>query len=150
MGDACILLGSSSQGAAVTRVRQIDQGPLAELESRYRALSAELAEIGFVARGSVIRATTTCSTKSCRCHTDPARRHGPYWQWSRSEGGVTRTRRLSATEAELYLGWIANRRRAEEILRELEALSEQVAEALLHQEAAGEAPRPRRRPAGTG
>lgn len=103
----------------------------AELSARYRALAAELAAIGFVARGSVISATTTCSSKGCHCQTDPARRHGPYWQLSRSSGGTTRTRRLSEAEARLYQEWIANRRRAEAILNELEELSVQAAESLL-------------------
>ncbi len=91
-----------------------------ELIERYRALAAELAEIGFIARGSVIRPTTTCSSKGCHCRTDPARRHGPYWQWSQSAGGTTRTTRLSEVEARLYREWIANRREAERILAELE------------------------------
>jgi len=102
-----------------------------DLQARYRALAAELAEIGFVARGSVIATTTTCSSKGCHCRTDPARRHGPYWQWSRSVDGVTRTTRLSEAEAVLYRVWVANRRRAEQILAELEELSVQVAPVLL-------------------
>jgi hypothetical protein len=108
-----------------------DPGPSPELTARYRALAVELAGIGFVARGSVISATTTCSSKGCHCHTDPARRHGPYWQLSRSSGGTTRTRRLSEAEAALYQTWIANRRRAEGILEALEELSGQAAEAIL-------------------
>jgi hypothetical protein len=108
-----------------------DPEPSVELTARYRALAAELAGIGFVARGSVIAATTTCSSKGCRCQTDPARRHGPYWQLSRSSGGTTRTRRLSEAEAQLYQAWIANRRRAEEILDELEELSVQAAASIL-------------------
>jgi hypothetical protein len=110
----------------------------AELEARYRALAAQLALIGFIARGSVVAATTTCSSKGCHCHTDPARRHGPYWQLSRSSGGTTRTRRLSEAEAELYQGWITERHRAEAILDELEELSAQAAAILSH--AAGEPP----------
>jgi hypothetical protein len=111
-----------------------DPEPSVELTARYRAVAAELAGIGFVARGSVVAATTTCSSKGCRCQTDPARRHGPYWQLSRSTGGTTRTRRLSEAEAELYQAWIANRRRAEAVLDELEELSVQAAESILGRE----------------
>ena len=107
-----------------------DAGPLAGIEARYRALAGELAAIGYVARGSVISATTTCSSKGCHCQLDPARRHGPYWQWSRSVGGTTRTRRLSEAEARRYQAWVANRRRAEAILGELERLSEEAARSL--------------------
>jgi hypothetical protein len=121
-----------------------DPGPSMELTTRYRALAAELADIGFVARGSVVAATTTCSSKGCRCQTDPARRHGPYWQLSRSSGGTTRTRRLSAAEAQLYQAWIANRQRAEAVLDELEALSVEAAASLLGGPPEGP-PRPARR-----
>jgi hypothetical protein len=103
----------------------------ADLQARYRALAAELADIGFLARGSVFATTTTCSSKGCHCRTHPARRHGPYWQWSRSAGGTTRTTRLSETEVLLYREWIANRRRVETILTELEQLSAQAAASLL-------------------
>jgi hypothetical protein len=114
----------------VGTVGAADREPLPELEVRYRALAAELAAIGFVARGSVVAATTTCSTRGCHCRTDPARRHGPYWQWTRSVDGVTHTTRLSEAEAERYREWIANRRRAEAILAELEGLTLQAARSL--------------------
>ena len=116
---------------------------LAELEARYRALAAQLAGIGFIARGSVVAAMTTCSSKGCHCQTDPARRHGPYWQLSRSVGGTTRTRRLSEAGARLYQGWIAERHRAEAILAELEEISVEAA-ALVLRRAAEEAPDPAR------
>lgn len=116
-----------------------EREPSAELVARYRALAAELAEIGFIARGSVVATTTTCSSKGCHCQIDPARRHGPYWQLSRSSGGTTRTRRLNEAEAQLYQGWIAERRRAEAILDELEELSVQAAAAILSRET-GEPP----------
>lgn len=79
------------------------------------------------------------------CRTDPARRHGPYWQWSRSIGGTTRTTRLSEAEARLYREWIANRRRAERILAELEDLSAEAAPSLL---GAHTSPEPVEPPAG--
>lgn len=113
------------------QTNRADQKPLTDLTERYRALARQLADIGFVARGSVISTTTTCSSRGCHCRTDPARRHGPYWQLSRSSGGTTRTRRLSEAEAELYREWIANRRRAEAVLDELEELSVQAADLVL-------------------
>ena len=112
-----------------------EREPSAELVTRYRALAAELAEIGFIARGSVVAATTTCSSTGCHCHVDPARRHGPYWQLSRSSGGTTRTRRLSEAEAQLYQGWIAEHHRAEAILDALEELSVEAAGMILSREA---------------
>jgi hypothetical protein len=123
----------------VTASGRPEREPPAELVARCRALAAELAEIGFIARGSVVAATTTCSSKGCHCHTDPARRHGPYWQLSRSSGGTTRTRRLSEAEAQLYQGWIAERHRAEAILDALEELSVEAAGMILSRKT-GEGP----------
>ena len=108
---------------------------LAKLQTRYRALAAELAQIGFIARGSVVAAMTTCASKGCHCRTDPARRHGPYWQLSRSAGGTTRTHRLSEAEAQLYQTWIAERHRVEAILDELEALAVAAVPAIMSQAA---------------
>jgi hypothetical protein len=131
------------QGVTVETVEAAHRDPSPELEARYRALAAELAGIGFIARGSVVAATTTCSSRGCHCHVDPARRHGPYWQLSRSVAGTTRTRRLSEAEARLYQEWIANRHRAEAILELLEELSTQAASSLLR--GSGDtAPRPGR------
>ena len=113
------------------QTNRADQEPLTEFTERYRALARQLADIGFVARGSVISTTTTCSSRGCHCRTDPTRRHGPYWQLSRSSGGTTRTRRLSEAEAALYQAWIGNRRRAEALLDELETLSVQAADLVL-------------------
>lgn len=103
---------------------------LERLEARHRALAARLAETGFLTRGSVVAATTTCGKPSCRCHTDPALRHGPYWQWTRAVGGKTITRRLSEAEACRYREWVQNRRRVQGILEQMEELSLKAAELL--------------------
>ena len=47
--------------------------------------------------------------------------------------GKTRSRRLTEGEAELYRAWIANRRRIEEIVAQMERLSAAASELLLRQ-----------------
>ncbi|MGH2697320.1 MAG: DUF6788 family protein [Actinomycetota bacterium] len=108
-------------------------------ERKYRALAAEIAEIGFISPGSLVRRETTCGKPGCRCGGDPPRRHGPYYQWSRAVGGKTVSRRLDEREAQLYRDWIANRRRLERIVTEMENLSAAAGEILLRQAAT---PRP--------
>ncbi len=83
---------------------------LAVYERRYRQAARAIAQVGFIRAGSVIRRATTCGTPGCRCHADPPRLHGPYYQWTAKVGGKTVTRRLSEGEARLYKGWIANDR----------------------------------------
>ena len=41
-------------------------------ERRYRALTAELAEIGFISPGSLVVRTTSCGKPNCGCQADPA------------------------------------------------------------------------------
>ena len=108
---------------------------LERYERAYRALAAELSGLGFISQGSVVVRYTTCGKAGCRCQGDPPRRHGPYYQWSRAVAGRTVSRRLSEREAELYRGWIANRRRLEEIVARMERTSAAAGKLLLRQAA---------------
>lgn len=108
---------------------------LERYERTYRALAeelaAELATIGFISAGSVVSRYTSCGKPGCRCQADPPRRHGPYYQWSRAVAGKTVSRRLDQAEAELYRGWIANRRRLEQIIAQMEQISAAAGELIL-------------------
>jgi hypothetical protein len=104
-------------------------------ERTYRSLLAELAGLGFISPGSLVLRETSCGKPGCRCGGDPPRRHGPYYQWSRAVAGKTVSRRLDAREAELYRGWIANRRHLERIVAQMEAVSAAAGEILLRQPA---------------
>ncbi len=100
-------------------------------EERLRALAARVAEVGFVARGSVVQSSTRCGKAGCRCQADPPVLHGPYWQWSRSVDGKTVSRRLSPEEARLYKRWIANGRRLDRLVAQIEDISARAHELLL-------------------
>ena len=92
---------------------------LATYASRYRELVAQLADVGYIAAGSITRRHTRCGNPRCRCHGDPPRMHGPYWQWTAKIEGKTVTRRLSQSEAELYQEWIANDRQLRAIITQM-------------------------------
>ncbi|MEO7118072.1 MAG: hypothetical protein ABIZ34_03780 [Candidatus Limnocylindrales bacterium] len=109
------------------RTNRPDQEPLAELTARYRAL----AEISFVACGSVVSATTTLLLEGLSLP-------GRSGRSSRSALAVGPLRRRRDQDpppergrGRRYGEWIANRRRAEAILAELEVLSAQAAELVL-------------------
>ena len=110
-------------------------------DRRYRALAAQLAEVGFISPGSVVVRETSCGKPGCRCGADPPQRHGPYYQWSRAIAGKTVSRRLTQPEAELYRQWIANRKHLERIVTEMETLSSAAGEILLRQTAKPTPPR---------
>jgi len=118
---------------------------LERYERSYRALAEQLADelatIGFISPGSVVSRYTSCGKPGCRCQGDPPQRHGPYYQWSRAVAGKTVSRRLGEDEAELYRRWIANRRRIEQIIAQMERTSAAAAELLMRQAAPTKPPR---------
>lgn len=111
--------------------RRSKQERLRDYQRQYRQLAAKLAESGYLWNGTISRQMLTCGKKSCVCHRDESRRHGPYLYWTTKVGGKTVSRLLSPAEAELYEEWIENRRRLERLAREMLALSKKVAPLLL-------------------
>lgn len=108
---------------------------LQRYERTYRALASELAAelttIGFISPGSVVTRYTSCGKPGCRCQADPPQRHGPYCQYSRAVAGKTVSRRLNENQAEQYREWIANRKRIDAIITQMEKVSTDASEILL-------------------
>lgn len=100
---------------------------LSDYQRAYRELAAKLADLGFMHQGTVVRQRLTCGKSACVCHTDPERRHGPYFYWTAKVKGRTVSRLLSKEAAELYEEWIRNRRRFREIQRKMLALARKAA-----------------------
>lgn len=94
-----------------------------QARSRKRKILTEIAKLDFCLPGSLVERTTRCGTPTCRCHSDPDRRHGPYPSWVRKVGTKSVTRTLSAAQAERYRPWFDNARRLRELVNELQALS---------------------------
>jgi hypothetical protein len=88
-----------------------------------RRIAGELATIGPVLPGTVLRRETRCGRANCRCHADPPQLHGPYWWWTRSVGGKTVTRMLSDELYEDYRAYFEDQRRARALLAELEVVA---------------------------
>jgi hypothetical protein len=110
---------------------QRDAQLLERYQTQYRALAAQLAEIGFIWGGSIQRQWLTCGTASCACHRDPRARHGPYLYWTSKQAGRTVSRLLHSPEAELLSEWVANRRRLERIVRQMKGLSQKAVKVVL-------------------
>jgi hypothetical protein len=107
---------------------------LASFERRYQELAGQLANIGFIASGSVALRSNRCGKDNCACKGDPPRLHGPYWHFTAKVDGKTVNKRLSENEAHLYQEWIANDRKARELLAEMRDLAAQAAPLILAQE----------------
>ncbi|MFN2496477.1 MAG: DUF6788 family protein [Pseudonocardiaceae bacterium] len=101
---------------------------LTRLQRRYRALQDRVRQLGFIASGSVVMRYTVCASPGCRCHADPPVRHGPYLQHTCKIDGKTVTRRLTAEQADRYREQITNRRTLDQLIAEMEEISNQVRE----------------------
>ena len=98
---------------------------------RYRELAGQLAEVGFIATGTVVQRSTRCGTPGCRCHADPPQPHGPYWQWTTKVAGKTVTRRLTERQAALYTEWTANNRKFRQLITQMREISDRATELIL-------------------
>jgi hypothetical protein len=110
---------------------------LAAHERRYRDLARQLADIGYIASGSVAPRFNRCGKANCACHADPPRLHGPYWQWTAKINGKTVNRRLTQREAELYSEWISNDRQARALLAQMRDIAAQATQLILEEDAHG-------------
>jgi hypothetical protein len=72
-----------------------------------RELATELADAQAMRRGSLSERTIKCSKPGCACARDPKARHGPYFSLTHAVRGKTRSRFLTAEEADLVRQQIA-------------------------------------------
>src|SRR3989442_13365181 len=92
-------------------------------EALFRALRVQLAELGFFCKGTVLERRMTCGKPACACGTEPARRHGPYFEWTYKVAGKTANVRLAPEAVAAYRAGTAEWRRLRRLLTRLESLS---------------------------
>jgi len=98
---------------------------------RYEALKCKVATVPPIRRGSLVRRFVPCGKTGCRCQASPPELHGPYYQWTRKVRGKTVTVRVSPAQAKLLQEWIANGRRLDRILRQMETVSKRLTDRML-------------------
>jgi hypothetical protein len=72
-----------------------------EVPPRVRQLASALADAQPMRRGSLSERTIKCSKPECACAQDPQARHGPYYSFTHAVGGKTRSRFLTAEQADV-------------------------------------------------
>ena len=100
---------------------------------RYEALKRQVADLPPIRRGSLVRRFMPCGKPGCRCQASPPQLHGPYYQWTRKVNGKTATVRVNKTQAQLLRMWIANGRRLDKLVRQMEKVSLRLTEKPLHE-----------------
>jgi hypothetical protein len=64
-----------------------------------------------------------CGKPQCACQKDPAKRHGPYFQWTYNANGKTVTIQLTPETAPIYQSAAHQYRKLKAALHRLERLS---------------------------
>jgi hypothetical protein len=100
-------------------------------QARYDTLKRAIADLGYFRYGSLLRRFMPCGKPGCRCQATPPRLHGPYYQWTRKVRGKTVTVRLTQPEAKCLETWIANGRRLDRILAQMQRVSHRATHRLL-------------------
>lgn len=97
---------------------------------RFEELKRELQHLEYFSKGTFLKRMMKCGKTQCACHTDPARRHGPYFEWTYKANGKTVNVKLTPDAAPLYKAASQQYRKLKTLLRRLERLSQT---ALRHQ-----------------
>ena len=88
-----------------------------------RAQLPPSAALGVLTRNLVLARRMTCGKPACACATEPARRHGPYFEWTYKVAGKTVNVRLAPDAVAAYRVGTAEWRRLRGLLTRLENLS---------------------------
>ena len=96
-----------------------------ESARRFQKLKNELAQLEFFSKGTVLARMMKCGKIQCPCHTKPAKRHGPYYEWTYKVRGQTVNVRLDPEAAPIYQAAVQQNRKLKSILIRLEKLSRQ-------------------------
>ena len=88
--------------------------------ARILKLRERIVAVDYLCSGTLSHRTKTCGQPSCRCHSDPAARHGPYFEWTRLESGKLAHRAISPGQAGELKSAIANFRAVRTLIRRWE------------------------------
>lgn len=86
-------------------------------------LKREFDKLRYFCKGTVLKRMMKCGQQRCGCHEDPAKRHGPYFEWTYKEKGRTVNVRLSPEEAPVYQEATQQYRKLKSLLIRMEGLS---------------------------
>jgi len=80
-----------------------------------------LSAMEYLSTGTLLKRMKVCGNPRCHCASDPAARHGPYFEWSYLKAGKLHHRTLTPEQAEIMRLAIANQRKAKKLMRVWEA-----------------------------
>lgn len=75
-----------------------------------------IAALDLLCSGTLLTRTKACGRAGCRCANDPEARHGPYFEWTRRQGGRLVHSVLTPEQADFLARAIANYREVQRLL----------------------------------
>jgi hypothetical protein len=96
---------------------------------RIQSIRTTLADFELLCSGTLSQRMMKCGKPNCRCATDPAARHGPYYEWARMRAGKPTHRYVSQQQAQMLRQAIDNYRQVKQLLRDWEENTERLIDA---------------------
>jgi hypothetical protein len=91
---------------------------------RFQELKRGLGQLEYFCKGTVLKRMMKCGKVGCACHSDPDKRHGPYFELTYKANGKTVNVKLSPEAAPLYKAASLQYRRLKILLTRLEKISQ--------------------------
>jgi len=105
-------------------VRRAEQSARLERHvQRFHELKRGLDQLEHFCKGTVLKRMMKCGKAACACHSDPDKRHGPYFELTYKANGKTINLKLAPEAAPLYQAASLQYRRLKSLLGRLERLS---------------------------
>jgi hypothetical protein len=103
-----------------------EDAKLLQIQEKIAEIQRALSGMQYLSSGTLLKRTKVCGNPRCHCASDPAARHGPYYEWSHLKAGKLRHRTLSPQQAELMRLAIANHRKVKKLLRAWEVQTQRL------------------------
>ena len=91
---------------------------------RFLELKQGLEQLEYFCKGTVLKRMMKCGKAHCACASDPAKRHGPYFEMTYKVDGKTVNVKLTPETAPLYKAASQQYRKLKTLLNRLEKISQ--------------------------
>jgi hypothetical protein len=93
---------------------------------RFRNLKREFQQLEYFCKGTLLKRMMKCGKAQCACRQDPAKRHGPYFEWTYKAKGKTVNVKLTRDVMPIFRAASLQYRKLRSLLNRLETLSQTV------------------------
>ena len=95
-------------------------------ERRFRDLKRKFQQLEYFCKGTLLKRRMKCGKAGCACRLDPAKRHGPYFEWTYKAKGKTVNVKLTPEVMPRFRAASQQYQKLKSLLNRLERLSQTV------------------------